>query len=55
MMRSSQGRPRRASPCALSSSSAAENPPVTSAKEATSLEDDAIVFGIEINGEAHAY
>ena len=34
---------------------AADNPPVTSAEEATWLDDDAIVFGIEINGEARAY
>ncbi|MEM9999682.1 MAG: DUF3179 domain-containing (seleno)protein [Pseudomonadota bacterium] len=34
---------------------AADNPPVTSADEATWLEDDAIVFGIVINGEARAY
>lgn len=34
---------------------AADNPPVSSAEEATWLADDAIVFGIEINGEARAY
>ncbi|MEO1579962.1 MAG: DUF3179 domain-containing (seleno)protein [Pseudomonadota bacterium] len=34
---------------------AADNPPVTSADEATWLDDDDIVFGIEINGEARAY
>ncbi|MBV2358780.1 DUF3179 domain-containing protein [Thalassococcus sp. CAU 1522] len=34
---------------------AADNPPVTSAQDATWLSDDAIVFGIEINGEARAY
>ncbi len=34
---------------------AADNPPVTSAEEATWLKDDDIVFGIEINGEARAY
>ncbi len=34
---------------------AADNPEVTSAAEATWLEDDDIIFGIEINGEARAY
>ena len=34
---------------------AADNPDVSSAEEATWLEDDDIVFGIEINGEARAY
>lgn len=34
---------------------AADNPPVTSAAEAIWLDDDDIVFGIEINGEARAY
>ncbi len=34
---------------------AADNPPVTSAKDATWLADDAIVFGIEVNGEYRAY
>ncbi|MEO0943974.1 MAG: DUF3179 domain-containing (seleno)protein [Pseudomonadota bacterium] len=34
---------------------AADNPVVTSAEEADWLSDDAIVFGIEINGEARAY
>ena len=34
---------------------AADNPPVSSAAEATWLGEDAIVFGIEINGEARAY
>ncbi|MEM6727094.1 MAG: DUF3179 domain-containing (seleno)protein [Pseudomonadota bacterium] len=34
---------------------AADNPEVTSAEEATWLDDDDIVFGIEINGEARAY
>ncbi|MEL6643196.1 MAG: DUF3179 domain-containing (seleno)protein [Pseudomonadota bacterium] len=34
---------------------AADNPPVSTATEATWLEDDDIVFGIEINGEARAY
>ena len=34
---------------------AADDPPVTTAAEATWLADDAIVFGIEINGEARAY
>ena len=34
---------------------AADNPEVTSAAEATWLDDDDIVFGIEINGEARAY
>lgn len=34
---------------------AADNPQVQSAEEATWLEDDDIVFGIEINGEARAY
>ncbi|MEP2715625.1 DUF3179 domain-containing (seleno)protein [Pseudophaeobacter sp.] len=34
---------------------AADNPPVTSAQEATWLNDDDIVFGIEVNGEFRAY
>ncbi len=34
---------------------AADNPQVTSAAEATWLDDDDIVFGIELNGEARAY
>ena len=34
---------------------AADNPAVSSAAEATWLEDDDVVFGIEINGEARAY
>ena len=34
---------------------AADNPEVTSAEDATWLSDDAIVFGIELNGEARAY
>ncbi len=34
---------------------AADNPDVSSADEATWLDDDDIVFGIEINGEARAY
>ena len=34
---------------------AADNPPVTSAEEATWLDDDDIVFGIEVNGEYRAY
>jgi hypothetical protein len=34
---------------------AADNPPVTSAAEATWLDDDDIVFGIEVNGEYRAY
>ncbi|MEN0000569.1 MAG: DUF3179 domain-containing (seleno)protein [Pseudomonadota bacterium] len=34
---------------------AADNPEVSSADEATWLEDDDVVFGIEINGEARAY
>ncbi|MEO0946415.1 MAG: DUF3179 domain-containing (seleno)protein, partial [Pseudomonadota bacterium] len=34
---------------------AADNPPVSSASEATWLQDSDIVFGIEINGEARAY
>lgn len=34
---------------------ATDNPPVQSAGEAVWLDDDAIVFGIEINGEARAY
>ena len=34
---------------------AADNPPVSSAAEATWLEDDDIVFGIEVNGEYRAY
>jgi hypothetical protein len=34
---------------------AADNPPVSTAEEATWLEDDDIVFGIEVNGEYRAY
>ena len=34
---------------------AADNPAVTSAAEATWLEDDDIVFGVVVNGEARAY
>ncbi|MEL7348264.1 MAG: DUF3179 domain-containing (seleno)protein, partial [Pseudomonadota bacterium] len=34
---------------------AADNPPVSSAAEATWLDDDDVVFGIVINGEARAY
>jgi len=34
---------------------AADNPKVSSAEEATWLEDDDIVFGITVNGEARAY
>ncbi|GAB5445752.1 DUF3179 domain-containing (seleno)protein [Gymnodinialimonas sp.] len=34
---------------------AADNPRVTSAEEATWLDDDDVVFGIVINGEARAY
>lgn len=34
---------------------AADNPEVTSAKEASWLDDDDIVFGIVVNGEARAY
>ncbi len=34
---------------------AADNPEVSSAEEATWLEDDDIVFGIEVNGEHRAY
>ncbi len=34
---------------------AADNPAVSSAEQATWLEDDDIVFGVEINGEARAY
>ena len=34
---------------------AADNPPVSSAAEATWLKDDDIVFGIEVNGEYRAY
>ncbi len=34
---------------------AADNPEVSTAAEATWLEDDDIVFGIEVNGEARAY
>ena len=34
---------------------AADNPEVSSAAEATWLSDDAIVFGIEVNGEYRAY
>jgi hypothetical protein len=34
---------------------AADNPPVTSAAEADWLDDDDVVFGVVINGEARAY
>ncbi len=34
---------------------AADNPEVSSAEDATWLDDDDIVFGIEVNGEARAY
>ena len=34
---------------------AADNPEVSSAEEATWLADDAIVFGVEVNGEFRAY
>ncbi|MEM9717079.1 MAG: DUF3179 domain-containing (seleno)protein [Pseudomonadota bacterium] len=34
---------------------AADNPEVTSAEEATWLNDDDVVFGIEVNGETRAY
>lgn len=34
---------------------AADNPPVTSAEEATWLDEDDIVFGVEVNGEFRAY
>ena len=34
---------------------AADNPEVTSAEDATWLDDDTVIFGIEINGEARAY
>ena len=34
---------------------AADNPKVISAEKATWLEDDAVVFGIEVNGEFRAY
>ncbi|MEM8571409.1 MAG: DUF3179 domain-containing (seleno)protein [Pseudomonadota bacterium] len=34
---------------------AADNPEVSSAEEATWLDDEDIVFGIEVNGEARAY
>ena len=34
---------------------AADNPEVSSAAEATWLSEDAVVFGIELNGEARAY
>ncbi|MEM9783218.1 MAG: DUF3179 domain-containing (seleno)protein, partial [Pseudomonadota bacterium] len=34
---------------------AADNPPVTSAEDATWLADDDVVFGIEVNGEYRAY
>jgi len=34
---------------------AADNPEVTSAEEATWLDDDAVVFGVEIDGESRAY
>jgi len=34
---------------------AADNPPVSSAKDAKWLKDDDIVFGVEVNGEYRAY
>ncbi len=34
---------------------AADNPPVTDAKSATWLDDDDVVFGVALNGEARAY
>ncbi|MEM1360395.1 MAG: DUF3179 domain-containing (seleno)protein [Pseudomonadota bacterium] len=34
---------------------AADNPPVSSAEEATWLKDEDIVFGVEVNGEYRAY
>ncbi len=34
---------------------AADNPPVTDAKSATWLDDDDVIFGIALNGEARAY
>lgn len=34
---------------------AADNPPVTSAQDATWLKDEDVVFGIEVNGEYRAY
>jgi len=34
---------------------AADNPEVTSADEATWLDDETVVFGVEINGESRAY
>ena len=34
---------------------AADNPKVSSAKDATWLKDEEIVFGIEVNGEYRAY
>lgn len=34
---------------------AADNPPVTSAEDATWLRDDDVVFGVEVNGEYRAY
>ncbi|MEO0393038.1 MAG: DUF3179 domain-containing (seleno)protein [Pseudomonadota bacterium] len=34
---------------------AADNPPVSTADEATWLDDDAIIFGLEVNGEYRAY
>ncbi len=34
---------------------AADNPPVSTAEEATWLKDDDIVFGVEVNGEYRAY
>ncbi|WP_422048864.1 DUF3179 domain-containing (seleno)protein [Shimia sp.] len=34
---------------------AADNPEVSSAEEATWLSDDAVVFGVEVNGEYRAY
>ncbi len=34
---------------------AADNPPVSSAKDATWLKDEDVVFGVEVNGEYRAY
>lgn len=34
---------------------AADNPEVSAAEEAAWLDDDAVIFGVEINGEARAY
>lgn len=45
------GRTDEACPCIP----AADNPPVSTAEEATWLDDDDIVFGIGINGEYRAY